>query len=325
MTISQNIGDRRILFSDLSVHFKLFLEAADDQIHIIAPFIQEKALRFLSETAQARRTTVITTWKPEDILKKVSDPGIYPYISNRGWRLYINNDLHAKCIISDMKRAIFTSSNITGKGLGMRRKSNIECAVELSMLPVSVTDWVNELVRNSVMVDDAIYDMYECRIGEQPLSQDIETPESDRENSDKSMFLLSSLPFCDTPESLFEFVAEIQSGSPCLECNDVQSALHDIRLFGLDITKPLDVQKDELKEAFFSHPFIRAFCGFIGDGKFFGESKKWLQSACIDRPTPFRKQLTNHIRILFDWLECLSEGLYIKTRPHYSERLVRIG
>lgn len=325
MTTLLNTGNReKILFHGLSDRFRSFINATDENIHIIAPYVRLNGLQFLIQSIRNKHVTVITTWKVRDIIKGISDLDIYPFLSERGWDLFIRNDLHAKCLIAGMRKGIITSANITGRGLGILPEPNIECAVRIDDLPSSVEAWVGNLIQDSVSVTRSIYD--ECRIHleHQPNMPEMEVKEFVFLSPERPSLSLSSLPLCGSPELLLRMIAELHKDNRRQE-PEIQEALHDIEIFGIDISLPLEMQRKALKEAFFSHPFISKFQGFIGDGKYFGESKRWLQSACSDNPGPYRNQLTKYIRVLFDWIEDLSDGRYIKTRFHYSEKLVRVG
>jgi len=110
-----------------------------------------------------------------------------------------------------------------------------------------------------------------------------------------------------------------------LQPDEILDVIHDAHLFGIDISQTSTLQKDVLKRAFFRNPYVKDFLNFVGDGKYFGESKKWLQTSCLDVPRPKRKSLTRYAQSLFNWVEDLSDGRYMKTRPNYSEYLHKVG
>jgi len=80
-----------------------------------------------------------------------------------------------------------------------------------------------------------------------------------------------------------------------------------------------------LKESFLRQPFISSYAKSVADSpRFFGETKKWIQSNCTDDPAPHRRELTDRIKNLFSWFSLLYPEKYILSRPNYSQRLEHI-
>ena len=80
-----------------------------------------------------------------------------------------------------------------------------------------------------------------------------------------------------------------------------------------------------LKGKFFRSKFIIELLDFIGEEKYFGRVKEWIQKNCQDVPVPSRRNLTGNIQVLYKWIVKLSDGKYKVDVPgQYSERIYRV-
>ncbi|MBM9606733.1 phospholipase D family protein [Desulfopila inferna] len=327
MTISPITGnDMQHIDVEVSTHYdelyKLFKSLVDcscRKVIIVAPFIKLKALRYLLDDISGPSVTVITSWREDDVLAGVSDIDVFDFISKNRGQLYINNELHAKCVVSDDNIVLFSSANITKKGLGIISPANKEFAVVVKPVPQKTRKWVDKLLQSSKLITQDIFDKYKFHIAKQSrLLNGFEKCEYEKGSSGLT---ITSLPVIDTPELFISCINQIQNHGAIPVAELKEKFNHDAQIFGTDLSKPLYLQRRLLKEAFFKHPFVSEFRIFVGAGKYFGESKAWLQNICEDLPKPFRKQLTGHVRILFDWVKGLSDGVYEIDRPNYSEYL----
>jgi hypothetical protein len=185
--------------------------------------------------------------------------------------------------------------------------------------------WLCQLIRQSILVQPDYYAAFCKHIDEQTKVQP-ENPEGfhDGQFVEGNDFLLSSLPMCANPGELFRTLAEMRTRQ--IEAVDptlVACALHDVALYELDFGASESKGSEQLRSNFFAHPFIRAVAGFVADRRYFGEIKEWVQANCTDVPTPRRRDLTEHVRVLFDWFVSLGQDKYAIERPNYSECLVR--
>lgn len=310
-------------FDDLHQVFKEVVESSRRKVSLVAPFIRLKPLCYLLDDLKDVSVTVVTSWHTKDVLSGASDLAVFKYLTRNGWRLYVNNALHAKCVIPDCGRALFSSANITRKGLGLCAAANAECAIVVDPAPPETTEWLDGLIAASKLITSELFEDFKKHIEKQQTTPN-ESVVEDYQFKDQSSLTLSSLPMLDTPDLLIAFIEQIQK-EDLMPAPDLMGRLvHDAQLFRLDIMKPISGQRQRLKESFLGHPAISEFMRFIGHGKYFGESKRWLQQTCTDSPKPCRKDLTGHVRILFDWMHALSDGTYVIERPHFSERLTRV-
>lgn len=319
--------DSSLLTSDLYAHFSEF-SAAQESLYIAAPFMRVEALDVILRNVNLRNVLIITTWATHDVLEGASDLNVYPYLRSHGWHLYLHPGLHAKILVSDLRTAIVTSANITKSGLGLCRQSNTECASEIKALSVLDHLWLLDIIRRSLLVQDDYFLAFRRHI-DCLLPDACKTKIEEFDSAPflaRQQFLLNSLPMSETPEKLLGNIEMLQkSGTAELEQSDLISTLHDMALFSLSSTASRSENEGRLQNNFFAHPLIKAFAKSINPRKFFGEAKVWIQSNCTDEPAPRRRDLTSHVRILFDWFVALGRGEYIIDRPSYSECLVHLS
>lgn len=310
---------------DLASRFRQFASAAHTSLHIVAPFIRADALTTMLTTTSAKDVVVVTTWKTADALAGATDVEVYPLCRARGWFLYVHPRLHAKVLAADMRRAVVTSANVTGRALGLVVPGNVECGVCVDPLAVDDCLWLTRIVCDSQLVDAAHYDAFKRHVEAQRLAASVSPPAPfDMSGFDaRRHFLLSSLPMSDSPDRVLAFVRDVRSGGGhIISDEDRACALHDMALFGLGLSGDLGDARVLLRNRFFEHPFIRAFATFVEGRRFFGEAKAWVQHNCANVPVPRRRDLTGHVRVLFGWFASLGDGTYTVERPNHSECLV---
>lgn len=93
---------------------------------IVAPFMRSSALaRLLDSIPVGTDTTVVTRWRPADLLAGASDLGVYDLAESRAVPLYLRHDLHAKFFAAD-DMCLIGSANVTDTALGWRSPANLE-------------------------------------------------------------------------------------------------------------------------------------------------------------------------------------------------------
>ena len=110
---------------------KHLINLANHDILIFSPYIKVNALdALLLDSQRSANVTIVTSWKPSDILLGVSDIEVYKYCCDHRATLLINNKIHLKAIIIDsMTSAYIGSGNITNAGLGIGKRFNYELGV----------------------------------------------------------------------------------------------------------------------------------------------------------------------------------------------------
>ena len=93
---------------------------------VVAPFIRSEALsRILDSIPVNTQVTIVTRWRPVDLVMGASDLGVYDLAKVRGALVYLRHDLHAKMFAAD-DRCLVGSANVTLTALGWRAPANFE-------------------------------------------------------------------------------------------------------------------------------------------------------------------------------------------------------
>jgi hypothetical protein len=307
--------------SALNDHFRRFCSSANLSLHLICPYIRLTALSSILAECRSKDLVVVTTWNPEDIHAGYSDLEIYPWLKEMGAFVYILNRLHAKLLVADYERIVLSSANLTESGLGLTTDPNIEAAVQIDTLAVKQKLWIHTLISQSIIVDDEYY--FRLKAFMESAATAIEGINfDDSEFRQRRSFLLSSLPMTASPERLLSIISKLQDGRE-IDQKELLCALHDVALYEIDMSDDRADLLDQLRARFLNHPFIASLRSFIDSKRFFGEIKEWLQRTCSNVPTPHKKELTEYVSLLLEWLVELESETFQMTVPSYSQCIAR--
>ena len=121
------------------------LASAERDVRIVAPFIRSAALeRLLAAVPKGVETTVVTRWRPLDILAGASDLGVFEVAKTRNVRLLLRHDLHAKLFVAD-ERCLVGSANVTATALGWREPTNLELLATVNRQTPEIRDFETTL------------------------------------------------------------------------------------------------------------------------------------------------------------------------------------
>lgn len=258
---------------------------------------------------------IIVRWQFCDLAAGASDLDLYEVAKNSGWRLYFQQDLHAKVFLFD--NLLFTGSyNLTSRGLaGAPPAGNIEYGVKCPSTPEFV-HWFDSLVSRSVEVDDELYQAIQSDLENyrkvsgavipirKGFSQEVNTLVT-RRQAVPSLFL-HDLPHTSSPEILMIKPAESDA------------ARHDVQLFGL----PLNPSQDQLRNAFRISPGYTWLLDAVRDGEaYFGAITAKLHNALRDEPKPYRREVKERLACLLAWAAFLLPEKIIIDRPRQSQRI----
>ncbi|PIV51757.1 MAG: hypothetical protein COZ75_09660 [Flavobacteriaceae bacterium CG_4_8_14_3_um_filter_34_10] len=291
------------------------------RLFIFSPYIKLETLKALIDR-QENVKAVFVRWETKDLILGSSDLEIYTYLKAKGITLYRNSRLHLKAYIDEYKNCFLTSANISSRALNLPPYSNYNYEIGTIVEDLGIEDrlFFNIIESDSILITDNIYK----QLSEQLPERKKEFPDEKEfhfkiEAPDKD-FLISALPMTYSIETLYriyenkEFVNELE-----LNC-----VLHDLAIYKLPLDLSSTEFREKLKEAFFSHPFIKRFLEDLElTGEvYFGTAKEWIHKNCADVPTPRKFEITENIQILYRWIVKLGNGKYVVDRPNYSERLI---
>ena len=294
---------------------KHLLNAGENCILLISPFIQKPSIQGLIENFKdSDSLQVVTRWNPSDIVSGVSDLEVYPYLEELGLPLYINSRIHLKLTIFENDNAFHTSANVTNRGLGIGENPNIEVGCQVRL---SGNDWlrIHDLLESSVRVDDSIYDQAKRYLDENKEKRPPLPILTYRSKQGSKEFSRHSLPFVQSPESLWDYYSVDQfEGSRANFVHDL--VLYSVQKPGLNREEFLE----QLKANFKRHAFIRSVAGFVErEGHLrFGAVNNWITEKCTDKPVPFRWEMKPATNRLYDWLEFFFDEISWD-RPNHSQ------
>ena len=134
------------------------LRSAGRDVLIVAPFIRTHALeRLLGHVPSGIQTTVVTRWRPADLIAGVSELGVYDVVSRVGGNLYLRYDLHAKLFAAD-GQCLVGSANVTDTALGWHTPENFELLVTVSRTEPEVARFEEGLFNGAIRATAALRD-----------------------------------------------------------------------------------------------------------------------------------------------------------------------
>jgi len=319
--IVDSMNYSKLNWNPLIENIKEELEKSNNPLLIIVPFIKTVPLEELLQRCNYKELKLIVRWHPADIVNKVSDLSIYETTKRKNIPLYINNLIHLKLFIYDDNTAFHTSGNLTKKGIGLIKGQNIEvgCRVVLTN-----EDWkkIYEVISESFLVNDRIYNTYKKKLKGKLYIRERNIPSFNMNDlvPDKE-FSLDSLPAIETPEKLFDIYQNLKIKNKSKEL--YRKAIHDIVLYDI----PNNLTENEffelLKKEFTSKKFTKKMVNLIKRHKSmrFGGVTNWIHSNCSDVPLPYRMEIKENTKILYNWLSYFYERIRWSIPSKHSQVL----
>ena len=301
------------------------------KITIFSPYIKSKTLKKLLNSPNLNCEQIIVRWAPKDIALGSSDLEIYEICKEYSISLYINNRIHLKLYTDNFSDAFLGSANISERAI-CETAGNYEICNYVEKINRDDRLYLQKIINESILVTDEIYDLINSQISE--ITPDLEEAVFTLPNDIKSDdFLISKLPMIESPDLLWELYseeikAESQEQENCLS--------HDLALYRIetDITNKDDFF-ESLAKNFLKSPFIIAFLeavdaaipvtykGRTKEGLQFGMVKKWFFENTTTAPIPRAWELTDNVKILYTWIEVLSNGAYTVSIPGAHSQVIQ--
>jgi hypothetical protein len=289
----------------------LFGAVRDDTLTIaICPYIRAEALTRVLQVCEApENLQVICRWDANSLLSGATEPDIFNVLNEVGAKLYIHPRIHLKLFVLSKNRAIHSSGNLTLKGLGLSSVSNIEVAAEVTL---GARDWRNiyAVLEQSLRVDEQIYEQAIRFMADNPKTM-LNIPRFQPIVTADKRFSITALPLCATPEILVNLSERLSRGVADMDDQLIHAVVHDQCLFAFGDAIPAEIALEQIGVAFKQHPFIIAFVDFLrteGSARF-GLVTDWIHRNCSDKPRPYRKDLKEIIRNLYNWLSFYFEEI----------------
>lgn len=259
-------------------------------------------------------------WQLEDLLSGASDLAIYEYAKQNGWSLYINKDLHAKAILVDDAIIFLGSANVTGKGLSLVQKCNIEFGTSFTPTEQDIVIY-RGILNESVLVTQDLYEK---------IKKHVESlPDYKRPNICKAWphDILSS--FENLPKKLWvtdNFWTSFDYAENNIKKGSVYSKelKHDLDMLGLHDLENIEVSI--LRGRFLSSRAWRwiynKVCSSANYELYFGELSVMLHESLYDDPTPYRREVKELLQNMFTWADvCAKEIVEISVPGRKSQRI----
>lgn len=288
--------------------------------YVISPFISNDVLQDALDQRGSQDVIVITSWRGDHLRSKISSLETYEVCKENGWTLFVNDRLHMKLYSRDLESAWSGSANMTGRGLSDASDSNHEVLAFHDSLESGEMIRLQRLQSESTLVTESVYKAYKEWFDDQDL---VNIPEDgpDVPMDNEQAFRTSQLPHSETPTRLWE----VANGAVGLGRYEEAAMAHDLGVFDVDPSLPLEDFLARMRVVFFSHPFISSFTDDIGpDGMHFGGVKQWIKQNCTDVPVPHAKEITSPTQVLLEWIPALEPGLFEVSRPNHSQVIRRL-
>ena len=182
------------------------VRTANDRVVIAAPYIKSPTLRRLLDAVpeMVSECICVTRWLPEDIASGVCDLEILDDLAHaRGGRLLVHPHLHAK-YYSNGHQSLVGSANLTARGLGWHKPSNVEMLVAVRADFEGLGEWEQKLLGSAVEATGQLRDQIrrQAELLEQagPLRSVPEVEEETSDHEEPSLWM----PQCPAPERLWQ-------------------------------------------------------------------------------------------------------------------------
>ena len=160
----------------------------------------EALSRLLDSIPVGTETTVVTRWRPADLLAGASDLGVYDLAESKKIPLYLRQDLHAKFFAAD-DMCLIGSANVTLTALGWRTPANLELLIPAARTTNHIVEFEETLLSGSVRATAEQRDRLEELLERLRILPSI-IPEADDERT-KGLLPPSWIPRTRNPEELY--------------------------------------------------------------------------------------------------------------------------
>lgn len=279
------------------------LHRATDSVQIITAYCKEKTLKRLDYeiNSEVKDKRLLVRFRLEDLLKGSTDFGILQYGLDRGWKVYVRFDLHAKTYIVDNKRGLVGSANVTNSGFNLGKSGNMEMAAFVDIEEKDIKK-IENLFKDAVPVtEDLLLKM------KQQFDAVNKNEESISYRWDKAIMNL----FKPCVETLFSY-----------ELPDEFELKKGEYFSFLDET--FDGNKVKMKEIFSSSNCYLWLIDTLKNNNgcmYFGKLSESLHIAVVSDPKPYRKDIKIMLMNLLKLIKKLEIEEIIIDRPNYSQRI----
>ena len=279
------------------------LHRATDSVQIITAYCKEKTLKRLDYeiNSEVKDKRLLVRFRLEDLLKGSTDFGILQYGLDRGWKVYVRFDLHAKTYIVDNKRGLVGSANVTNSGFNLGKSGNMEMAAFVDIEEKDIKKIAN-LFKDAVPVTEDLLEKMKKQL--EGINANKTKEENRWDDSIRSLFnpQIETLFSYELPESF-----ELKKGE-----------------YFAFLDEEYDGNKENLKNIFrWSNSYLWLL-GTLQKNKgcmYFGELSSCLHNSVVSDPKPYRREIKVMLANLLQLIEKLEMDEIVIDRPNYSQRI----
>ncbi|NLV89564.1 MAG: hypothetical protein GX021_09415 [Tissierellia bacterium] len=150
------------LIYNIKEKFESLLSKCQESITFISGYVTIEAFDFVESIIRGKdlEKRILFKLNLEDFKRGASSFDFRRAI-DCGWKIYVDNSVHAKTYIFDDKYVLYGSANLTSKGLGLREHTGHEL-MTLSQYTESLGEWIELKFSEAIYIDDIRLD----RVGE---------------------------------------------------------------------------------------------------------------------------------------------------------------
>jgi len=260
------------------------------------------------------KCTIIARWNNGDLVQGSSDLECYEVCKKNGWSFKILKDLHAKIMLVDDKDLFIGSPNLTGRGMNLVPVSNKEMGVKLEATP-SDTSIINNLVEESILVDDELYNQFKMWKDKLPKLKKLSYPEFPDVIKNKFVEKYNKLWVHNFPWAKANELLALDNLS--------DNANHDLELLGLNKDNfNSDLIKQNLLNSRVYNWLINQIKKQENEEIYFGNLSSIIHNSLLDDPTPYRKNVKELQANLYSYIKVFLKNEIVIDVPYKkSERL----
>ena len=283
-------------------------------IVVLSAFIKIKALNYKNfiNAFDDRNVSIVVRWQKQDLIANASDLEVYQLCKKKGWRFGIDMNLHGKLFLIDDREVFLGSANLTQRGLHIGLTGNNEFGTRFSAKQLDL-DKINKFIDSEVVwMSDELFDLMSNDVLKSKEEKIIlPSSSSPSWSSEINELILKPVEFLWVQELIFSSPSDLLN----LDLNDA-NAVHDFELLGLNLD---EISEDSIKLKFKRLRLYEWLCSKLKQSSLsFGGLTAALHSAILDDPKPYRVDIKNYNKILFEWAGFLDDTFEV-CRPRYAQ------
>ena len=292
------------------------LLAAENKVVILSAYVKVIGVEWLKEKLINKdiKCVIIARWDKSDIAQGSSDLNCYKICKDNNWQFRILKDLHAKIMLVDDKDLFIGSPNLTGHGMSLIPVSNKEMGVKLDATRSDI-NIVNNLIEESVIIDDAIFEQLKLWKDKLPEIKKQSFPSFPKIVNEKIQESFDKVWVHNFPWSTADELLNLK--------NIDENIKHDLELFGLTkekITK--GIIKNSLTKSKIYKWLIKQIKKQENEEIYFGNLSSIIHNSLLDDPKPYRKNVKELQSNLYSYVKMfLIDDLIIDVPFNKSERI----